>query len=137
VPCHDTALGRWSRSGDGGTHDHSKEYANSSCTKDAFVLGRLLAHPLTTSDNVHAALKAYQDVRLPASHFVVRKSEDMGYMYEFDAPGYYDGTDRGNEQEELELLKEKIIDSWCWGESGAIAEWLEAEKKLQESVELI
>jgi salicylate hydroxylase len=102
------------------------------------VLGRLLAHPLTTLDNVHVALKTYQDIRLSVAQFIGRKSEDLGYMYEFDAPGYYDGTDRGNEGEELELLKEKIVeDQRGWdGEGGAVAGWLRAERKLQESVGL-
>ena len=68
--------------------NHSRDYANSYCTKDAFVLGRLLAHPLTTLDTVPAALKAYQDVRLPFAQFVAREAERTGYMYEFDSPGY-------------------------------------------------
>jgi salicylate hydroxylase len=56
-------------------------------------------------------------------------------MYEFDAPGYYDDTNRGNEQEELELLKKKILDQFGWeGEGGAVAEWLDAERKLKESL---
>ncbi|KAG2366449.1 hypothetical protein BDR07DRAFT_1537579 [Suillus spraguei] len=44
---------------------------------DAFVLGRLLAHPLTTLFNVPAALKAYQDVRLPFAQFIAHGSERM------------------------------------------------------------
>jgi hypothetical protein len=56
-------------------------------------------------------------------------------MYEFDAPGYYDGTDRGNEREELEILKKNILDQFGWeGEGGSVAEWLEAERNLQESI---
>ncbi|OAX31447.1 FAD/NAD(P)-binding domain-containing protein [Rhizopogon vinicolor AM-OR11-026] len=106
-------------------------------TEDAFVLGRLLAHSLTTLDNVHAALKAYQDVRLSVTQLLARQSSDMGYMYEFDAPGYYDGTDRGNEREELELLKEKILERRGWeSDDGAFSGWLKAEGKLQESVGL-
>ncbi|KAG0704178.1 hypothetical protein DFH29DRAFT_393929 [Suillus ampliporus] len=105
--------------------------------EDAFVLGRLLAHPLTTLDSVPAALKAYQDVRLPFSQFVARGSERAGYMVEFRLPGYYDGTDRGNEREEMEVLKEKILGQWGWErEGGGIAQWLQAERQLQESVGL-
>ncbi|KAG1873030.1 hypothetical protein DFJ58DRAFT_722202 [Suillus subalutaceus] len=51
--------------------------------EDAFVLGRLLAHPLTTLDNVPVALKAYQDVRLPFTQFVARGSGLTGKMYDF------------------------------------------------------
>ncbi|KAG1845154.1 hypothetical protein F4604DRAFT_211000 [Suillus subluteus] len=103
--------------------------------EDAFVLGRLLAHPLITLDNVPVALKAYQDVRLPFAQFVARESERTGKLFDFHAPGYYDGTDRGNEREEMEILKEKIVDQWDWeskGEGGAVAEWEKAERQLRE-----
>ncbi|KAG1871764.1 hypothetical protein DFJ58DRAFT_762287 [Suillus subalutaceus] len=59
----------------------------------------------------------------------------LGKMFDFHAPGYYDGTDRGNEREEMEILKEKIVDQWNWeskGEGGAVAEWEKAERQLQE-----
>ncbi|KAG1888349.1 hypothetical protein F4604DRAFT_1092037 [Suillus subluteus] len=117
-------------------HVHSADHANPSlCIKDAFVLGRLLAHSLTTLDNVPVALKAYQDVRLPFTQFVTRESGLTGKMYDFRAPGYYDGIDRGNEREEMEILKEKIIDHWDWqsqGEGSAVAQWVKAERQLQE-----
>jgi salicylate hydroxylase len=117
-------------------HVHSADRANLSlCMKDAFVLGRLLAHPLTTLDNVPTALKAYQDVRLPFTQSVARESKRTGNMYDFCAHGYYDGTNRGNEREEMEILKEKILDQWDWqdkGEGGAVAEWEQAKRQLQE-----
>ncbi|KAG1802032.1 uncharacterized protein HD556DRAFT_790950 [Suillus plorans] len=103
--------------------------------EDAFVLGRLLAHPLTTLDNVPTALKAYQDVRLSFTQFVARQSERTTRpVYDFCALG----TDRDNEQEEMEILKEKIVDlleSWVSeGEGGAVAEWVKAERQLQEGL---
>ncbi|KAJ8597074.1 hypothetical protein M405DRAFT_804412 [Rhizopogon salebrosus TDB-379] len=75
--------------------------------EDAFVLGRLLAHPLTTLSNVSTALKAYQDVRLPFAQFVARESERNGYLMSLDAHGYCD-ADRGN-GEPLDFLKGKIL----------------------------
>lgn len=99
------------------------------------MLGRLLAHQLTTLDNVHVALKAYQDVRLLSAQSVTRISEDRGDMLQFNLPGYYDGTDRGNEQEELKLLQEKISNQLKW-EGSAVAEWLKAERMLQENIGL-
>jgi len=97
------------------------------------VLGRLLAHPLTTLSKVPAALKTYQDVRLPIAQSIARGSEHMGNIYQFCLPGYYDGTDRGNMREEIEILKEKILDLWSWeGEGGAITEWVQAESHLRE-----
>ncbi|OAX31985.1 hypothetical protein K503DRAFT_750304 [Rhizopogon vinicolor AM-OR11-026] len=103
--------------------------------EDASVLDRFLAHPLTTLDNLHVALKVYQNVRLSVAQFLARQSEGMRCMYEFDAPGYYDGTDQGNEREELELLKEKDLEGRGWeNKGGPITGWLKAERKLQESV---
>ncbi|KIK41877.1 hypothetical protein CY34DRAFT_12766 [Suillus luteus UH-Slu-Lm8-n1] len=105
--------------------------------EDAFVLGRLLAHPLTTLDNVPTALKAYQDVRLPFTQSVARESKRTGNMYDFCAPGYYDGTNRSNEREEMEILKEKILDQLDWqgeGEGSAVAEWEQAKRQLQEAI---
>ncbi|KAG2065115.1 hypothetical protein BDR04DRAFT_1175928, partial [Suillus decipiens] len=94
-------------------------------TEDAFVLGRLLARPLITLSDVPAALKAYQNVRLPFARFKARGSERTGNMnmLQFCLPGYYDGTDRGNMREETEILKENIIDQWGWkGEGSAVSE---------------
>lgn len=103
--------------------------------KDAFVLGRLLAYSLTTLDNVPAGLRAYQDVRLPAAQLIARNSKDMGHMYQFDAPGYNDGTDRGNERRELEILQERMIRHIeSSGEGSVIAEWKQVERNLQGSL---
>ncbi|KAG0703572.1 hypothetical protein DFH29DRAFT_916140 [Suillus ampliporus] len=97
--------------------------------EDAFVLGRLLAHPLTTLDHVPAALKAYQDVRLPFTQFVARESERTGDVLNVDVPN----TDQ--EHEELEIRKEKVLGQLKWeDEGGAVADWLEAAIKLRESV---
>jgi salicylate hydroxylase len=78
-----------------------------------------------------AALKAYQDVRLPFAQFVARESARTGQMLNFDMSR----TARGNVQEELEIQKEKIVAQWEWESKDIpIAEWLEAERKLQESI---
>ncbi|KAG1719187.1 FAD/NAD(P)-binding domain-containing protein [Suillus lakei] len=102
--------------------------------EDAFVLGRLLAHPLTTLDNVPAALKAYQDVRLPFAQFVARESARTGRMISVDTPST---TDQGGVlQAELEIQKEKILAQYEWelDMGDVVAEWLEAKMKLQESI---
>jgi len=102
---------------------------------DAFVLGRLLAHPLTTLDNVHVALKVYQDVRLSVAQLVALNSKRAGRISQFNLPGYYNGTDQGNEREELEILQEMIMNH-SEGQGNAITEWQQAERNLQESVAL-
>ncbi|KAJ8597701.1 hypothetical protein M405DRAFT_296659 [Rhizopogon salebrosus TDB-379] len=105
--------------------------------EDAFVLGRLLAHPLTSLGSLPAALKAYQDVRLSVTQLVARESYRAGCLLQFSMHGHYDGTDRGNEREGLEILKELITRQHDNdGKGGVIAEWLEAEKKLRESAGL-
>lgn len=136
VSCHDAPLWCWSWTVNGGTRAHLAltDYANTSSTKDAFVLGRLLAHPLTTLSNMPAALKAYQDVRLPFAQFIARGSERMGNILQFCLPGYYDGSDRGNMREEIEILKEKIMDQWGWEGEGTVAQWVQAESKLREDL---
>lgn len=95
------------------------------------MLGRLLAHPLITLHNVSAALKVYQDVRLPFAQFVARESANMGRMLNFDMSS----ATRGDVQKELEIQREKIVAQWGWeSKDSPIAEWLEAERKLQESL---
>ena len=81
-------------------------------------LGHLLAHPLTTLDNVPAAPKAYQDVLLPFAQSIARESERTRYMFEFNLPGSYDGTDRKNERDDMEILKEKILGQFGWEGEG-------------------
>ncbi|KAH7928888.1 FAD/NAD(P)-binding domain-containing protein [Leucogyrophana mollusca] len=102
--------------------------------EDAFVLGRLLAHELTTTDNLPAALRIYQDVRLPFSSWVARESLKTGDIYEFLLPGLYSGLDQSREKEDLDRLQRMIIKQWEWqGKDGSIAEWIAAEKRLMES----
>lgn len=137
MPYHDTVHGRWSWYGNRGARKRSETNANLSRTKDAFVLGRLLAHPLTSLDSLPAALKAYQDVRLSVTQLVARESYRAGCLLQFSMHGHYDGTDRGNEREGLEILKELITRQHDNdGKGGVIAEWLEAEKKLRASAGL-
>ncbi|KAH7915887.1 hypothetical protein BJ138DRAFT_1132302 [Hygrophoropsis aurantiaca] len=103
--------------------------------EDAFVLGRLLAHELTTIETLPNALQIYQDIRLPFANYVARESYTTGFMYDFLASGYFDGLDRTNEAEELEKLHQAIVRQWDWQvKDGSIEEWVEAEKRLQESV---
>ncbi|KAH7915888.1 hypothetical protein BJ138DRAFT_1169596 [Hygrophoropsis aurantiaca] len=103
--------------------------------EDAFVLGRLLAHNLTTLSNISTALRIYQDIRLPFATFVARESDKTGYMIDFLAPGYFDGIDLSNEKEDLERLHQAAVHQWDWqSRDGSIGEWLEAEKRLEESI---
>ncbi|KAH7915889.1 hypothetical protein BJ138DRAFT_1122229 [Hygrophoropsis aurantiaca] len=100
--------------------------------EDAFVLGRLLAHELTTVSNLPAALRIYQDIRLPFSTWVAEEASRTGEVYEFSLPGLYEGSDVSQIQTELKRLQQVIDEKWEWqGQEGAIAEWDEAEKRLK------
>ncbi|KAI9567712.1 hypothetical protein HD554DRAFT_2173113 [Boletus coccyginus] len=110
---------------------------------DAFVLGRLIAHPLTTLSRVRDALHIYEETRFPFARSVASHSLSSAWMYMFMAPGYYDGTrkeedldDRGigaYERGGLETIKQEILNHWDFmGDSRTAPQaWEDAESKLQ------
>jgi len=107
------------------------------------VLGRLIAHPLTTLSRVRGALRVYEEIRLPFARSVASRSLSAAWMYMFMAPGYYDGTrkeedldDRGigaYEREGLETIKQEILNEWEFMSDSKTAPqaWEDAESKLQ------
>ncbi|KAF8424451.1 FAD/NAD(P)-binding domain-containing protein [Boletus edulis BED1] len=109
---------------------------------DAFVLGRLIAHPLTSLSRVQDALRIYEDVRLPIALSVASHSLSTGWMYSFLAPGYYDGArteddldDSGigsYEREGMEVIKQELLRRWgiLDGLKDALQAWEDAELKL-------
>ncbi|KAH0831274.1 hypothetical protein J3R83DRAFT_13909 [Lanmaoa asiatica] len=111
--------------------------------EDAFVLGRLIAHPLTTPHRIQDALHIYEEVRLPIARSVANLSLSTGWMYPFMAPGYYDGTRKEEdvdesgvgayEREGMETMKQEILRRWDWLSQlgGGIQAWKDAESKLQ------
>ncbi|KAH7883010.1 hypothetical protein F5I97DRAFT_2075575 [Phlebopus sp. FC_14] len=92
--------------------------------KDAFILGRLLAHTGVRLSQAPAALGIYQDIRLPFTSWVAREFLRTGWMYLFMSPGYYDGTrdtqvdkqdGRGvgeHERRETESLQDATLKQW-------------------------
>ncbi|KAJ7627743.1 hypothetical protein DFH06DRAFT_1338914 [Mycena polygramma] len=54
--------------------------------EDAHILGRLLAHSLTKTENIPAVLKLYEELRLTLTQEMVEKSRVNGMMYEFNHP---------------------------------------------------
>lgn len=83
-------------------------------------------------------MKTYQDVRLPFAQDVVRKTGNVGHMYEFDWPGLYDGSPvpASSEDEALEQTKAKldevgraIEEQWEWQVKEKVEhQWKEAER---------
>ncbi|KAF8558565.1 FAD/NAD(P)-binding domain-containing protein [Imleria badia] len=110
---------------------------------DAFILGRLIAHPLTPLSRVHDALRIYEEIRLPVARILASLSLSTGWMYSFMAPGYYDGTRNEDdeddcgigsyEREGMEVLKQEILKGWnTLHESDSSPQaWVDAELKLQ------
>ncbi|KAG6379291.1 hypothetical protein JVT61DRAFT_11746 [Boletus reticuloceps] len=110
---------------------------------DAFVLGRLIAHPLTSLSRVQDALRIYEDVRLPIALSIASHSSSTGWMYSFMAPGYYDGARTGDdlddsgigsyEREGMEVIKQELLRRWdiLDGLKGALQVWEDAELKLR------
>lgn len=99
--------------------------------QDAFILGRLLAHPLTTLDRVADVLRIYQSVRLPFSHRIMKYARETGRMCEFNCPGQYDGypCDLSTEREQLSRMGQSLHLNWQWqwrepfDEQWDVAEW--------------
>ena len=112
--------------------------------EDAYILGRLLADPRVSLAEVPAVLKLYERVRLPFANDVARRARDVGLMYEFNAPGYYDGpesataTERSDkdterDREELDRLGDAIHKMWEWQwTENADAQWVQAEMALND-----
>lgn len=102
--------------------------------QDAYILGRLLADRRTTLANVESALKVYESVRLPAASAVVERARITGLMYEFDGPGYYDGSmeDLQKEKAALEELGAQLKEQWSWQwKSSFEVDWKEALNKYE------
>ncbi|KAF8128574.1 hypothetical protein EV363DRAFT_1451570 [Boletus edulis] len=111
--------------------------------EDAFVLGRLIAHPLTSLSRVQDALRIYEDVRLPIALSVASLSSSTSFMYSFMAPGYYDGARTGDdlddsgigsyEREGMEVIKQEVLRRWEMMDElkGALQAWEDAELKLR------
>ncbi|KAF8142497.1 hypothetical protein K438DRAFT_1994904 [Mycena galopus ATCC 62051] len=101
--------------------------------ESAYILGRVLAHSSTTRATVSTALKVYSDVRQPFANGIVEKTRLVGLIYEFAAPGLYDGVDRENEAEGLREISAAIKREWEWvSQHGLQDDWRRAEKQLND-----
>ena len=107
------------------------------------MLGRLIAHPLTPLSRVQDALCIYEEIRLPFARSIASLSLLAGWMYTFNAPGYYDGTRRDDdldecgigayEREGMESIKQEILKQWAFmdASSSVLQAWEDVELKLQ------
>ena len=110
------------------------------------MLGRLIAHPLTTLSRIPEALHIYEQIRLPFARSVASLSLSTGWLYQFEAPGYYDGTRREDDLDErgisayerngMEAIKQEVLKQWnsMNVSSGVLQAWEDAESKLHAAV---
>lgn len=104
--------------------------------EDAYVLGRLLAHPATDLSNVTDALRIYDAVRRPVASDVVERSLKVGLLYELVAEAFPSGTDaakvHAGDRDELQKVAKEIMDMWV-RQNASIPEedWLRAQDMLQ------
>ena len=82
--------------------------------EDVYILAALLAHPLTTIETVHIALKVYENIRLPHANFVMRQSRRNGLLYEFNSPEFSSIDTEIESPEQLSELGPTIIKGWEW-----------------------
>lgn len=95
--------------------------------EDAYVLGRLLAHPRTTIDRVPAVLKIYESARLDPSKEITRTSHEAGLLYELRGP---EGENRELAEVGKAILKRW---AWLWTAESAVQEWERIESLLVQS----
>lgn len=94
--------------------------------EDAYILGTLLAHPLTTLSTVKTALKAYEAICLPLGIDIQRRSWLNGKLYEFADPRFASldldcDIRKGTEQREMVMERLKAVGravvenrEWAW-----------------------
>jgi salicylate hydroxylase len=101
--------------------------------QDAYTLGRILTDDRTHLGNIAEAFKVYDETRRPLATTIARESRLTGLLYEFVAPGYYDGADRSREAEELEELKRDIEKGWSWEwDCGFADDWERSRGRLED-----
>ncbi|KAJ7133826.1 hypothetical protein C8R46DRAFT_1362359 [Mycena filopes] len=100
--------------------------------EDAHILGRLLAHPLTSKAKLPLVLKLYERLRLGPTQAAAEKSRVNGMMYEFHHPDFAFNSPAGPSRAELEALGQAVGRSFQWLAEGEVEEdWVQAEAELK------
>lgn len=100
--------------------------------RDAYILGRILAHPAVNLRNVHEALQVYQKVRLPIANTVVERSRTTGLLYELNYPSALGCLDEdATEGDLVENFIDAVYGQWTGQWEGLPSEdWARAEDLL-------
>ncbi|GJE88353.1 salicylate 1-monooxygenase-like protein [Phanerochaete sordida] len=105
--------------------------------EDAYILGRLLAHPTVQHAHIPAVLEIYDTVRRPIAADAVERSLRLGGMYELQADCLPAGVDAdklwAGDEHELAALAEAMqeMHRFHW-ETMPEREWERAERMLEE-----
>ncbi|KAL4262743.1 FAD/NAD(P)-binding domain superfamily protein [Pleurotus pulmonarius] len=97
--------------------------------EDAHLLGRLLAHPKATKENLPNILKIYQGIRLPFAQKTAERSRLNGLIYEFNHPDF--PVNSKSSKEEMHTLGEAVGATFGWlAKGGCDEDWKNAEEQL-------
>ncbi|TFK32298.1 salicylate 1-monooxygenase [Crucibulum laeve] len=89
--------------------------------EDAYFLGTLLGHPLTTAKALPYILKIYDQFRRPFATDVARRSLLNGRFYTFNEDEFdYDSCYQAEKQARLKKKGEAISENWAWAWSTSI-----------------
>ena len=102
--------------------------------KDAYIIGRLLTHPLTTREQIATALTIYEDVRLKFTLGIVSSAREIGKLYEFG--GDHRPSAEGEDRNWAKMWGDEVSRMWQWQRNtDAVDEdWSQAEKQLVDTV---
>ena len=83
--------------------------------EDAYVLAGILSNPLVKLDNVAAALKIYEEIRLPHGNYVQRRSALAGDLSTFNDPRFEHLVKEDNVSPgALWEIGHTLVDIWKW-----------------------
>lgn len=102
--------------------------------EDAYIIGRLLTHPLTTREQIATALTIYEDVRLKFTLGIVSSAREIGKLYEFG--GDHRPSAEGEDRNWAKMWGDEVSRMWQWQRNtDAVDEdWSQAEKQLVDAV---
>ncbi|KAG6846695.1 hypothetical protein H0H93_012370, partial [Arthromyces matolae] len=99
---------------------------------DAYILATVLGHPSTTRDNIHRALKVFDDIRRPEAHLVAEKARRHGQIYTFYQEDL-DGLSPDDLMVKLESISEELTRIWEWTWTTSVEDSRDKALRLLES----
>ncbi|KAL0565839.1 hypothetical protein V5O48_016176 [Marasmius crinis-equi] len=83
--------------------------------EDGYILAALLGHPRTTRENVHRALRIYDEIRRPLAQGVMERTRMNGRYYSLELDGLdVDELPPQQQREFLQRMGKKFVKNWEW-----------------------